>query len=82
MRALVAAVRETPSIRVLQGATLIDETGTRFMAGVPGGELAAREVVARAVSRHLAGGHHVYLARTQQNSRVTSRQTAFRHDLG
>jgi L-aspartate oxidase len=44
-----------------EGATLIDETGVRFMAGVPGGELAARDVVARAVSRHLAGGHHVYL---------------------
>ena len=44
-----------------EGATLIDETGMRFMAGVTGGELAACDVVARAVWRHLAGGHHVYL---------------------
>nr|WP_294550258.1 L-aspartate oxidase [uncultured Rhodopila sp.] len=44
-----------------EGATLIDETGVRFMAGVPGGELAARDIVARAVWRHLADGHRVYL---------------------
>jgi L-aspartate oxidase len=44
-----------------EGATLIDEAGVRFMSGVPGGELAARDVVARAVWRHLAGGHRVYL---------------------
>jgi L-aspartate oxidase len=44
-----------------EGATLIDETGRRFMADVPGGELAARDVVARAVWRHLADGHRVYL---------------------
>jgi L-aspartate oxidase len=44
-----------------EGATLIDETGARFMAGVPGGELAARDVVARAVWRHLAGGHRAFL---------------------
>ncbi len=44
-----------------EGATLIDETGTRFMAGVPGGELAPRDVVARAVWRHLAEGHRVFL---------------------
>src|SRR5208337_911320 len=44
-----------------EGATLIDETGVRFMADVPGGELAARDVVARAVWRHLADGHRVFL---------------------
>jgi L-aspartate oxidase len=44
-----------------EGATLIDETGTRFMAGVPGGELAPRDVVARAVWRHQADGHRVFL---------------------
>ena len=44
-----------------EGATLLDETGVRFMAEVPGGELAARDVVARAVWRRLAGGHRVYL---------------------
>jgi L-aspartate oxidase len=44
-----------------EGATLIDETGARFMAGVPGQELAPRDVVARAVWRHLAHGHRVFL---------------------
>jgi L-aspartate oxidase len=44
-----------------EGAVLIDETGMRFMAGIPGGELAARDVVARAVWRHDAEGHRVFL---------------------
>ena len=43
------------------GAVLIDEHGLRFMAGVPGAELAPRDVVARAVWRHLATGHAVFL---------------------
>ncbi|MGQ0444580.1 MAG: L-aspartate oxidase [Beijerinckiaceae bacterium] len=44
-----------------EGAILIDETGHRFMAGVPGAELAPRDVVARAVWRHMAAGHRVFL---------------------
>jgi L-aspartate oxidase len=44
-----------------EGATLIDETGARFMSDVPSRELAPRDVVARAVWRHIAGGHRVYL---------------------
>jgi L-aspartate oxidase len=44
-----------------EGATLIDETGARFMAGVPGAELAPRDVVARSVWRHLGDGHRVFL---------------------
>ncbi|HXN88855.1 MAG TPA: L-aspartate oxidase [Methylocella sp.] len=44
-----------------EGAILIDETGHRFMAGIPGAELAPRDVVARAVWRHLAAGHRVFL---------------------
>ncbi len=40
-----------------EGATLIDETGARFMAD----ELAPRDVVSRAVWHHLAGGHRVFL---------------------
>ena len=44
-----------------EGAILIDETGHRFMAGVPGAELAPRDVVARAVWRHLVAGHRVFL---------------------
>ncbi|HEY0185121.1 MAG TPA: L-aspartate oxidase [Rhodopila sp.] len=44
-----------------EGATLIDESGTRFMRDVPGAELAPRDVVARAVWRHLGDGHRVFL---------------------
>jgi L-aspartate oxidase len=44
-----------------EGAVLVDETGDRFMAGIPGAELAPRDVVARAVWRHMAAGHRVFL---------------------
>ena len=44
-----------------EGAILIDETGHRFMDGVPGAELAPRDVVARAVWRHMAAGHRIFL---------------------
>jgi L-aspartate oxidase len=44
-----------------EGATLVDENGDRFMADVPGAELASRDVVARAVWRHMAAGHRVFL---------------------
>jgi L-aspartate oxidase len=45
-----------------EGAILIDEKGNRFMAGaVPGAELAPRDAVARAVWRHMAAGHQVFL---------------------
>ena len=44
-----------------EGATLIDESGERFMAGAPGAELAPRDVVARRVWAHLQGGHRVFL---------------------
>jgi L-aspartate oxidase len=47
-----------------EGAILIDETGARFMAAVPGRELAARDVVARAVWRRLTEGHRVFLDAT------------------
>jgi L-aspartate oxidase len=43
------------------GATLIDETGRRFMASTPGAELAPRDVVARAIWRRRAEGHRVFL---------------------
>ncbi|MGX9424908.1 MULTISPECIES: L-aspartate oxidase [Bradyrhizobium] len=43
------------------GAILIDETGQRFMANEPGAELAPRDIVARAVWRHRAEGHRVFL---------------------
>ncbi|MGO4436723.1 L-aspartate oxidase [Rhizobium sp. RAF56] len=44
-----------------EGATIVDETGRRFLMAVPGAELAPRDVVARAVARHLAAGHRVFL---------------------
>ncbi|MFC6489504.1 L-aspartate oxidase, partial [Nitratireductor sp. GCM10026969] len=43
------------------GAVLIDETGRRFLQNVDGAELAPRDIVARAVWNHLAGGHRVFL---------------------
>jgi L-aspartate oxidase len=44
-----------------EGAVIIDENGDRFMADVPGAELAPRDIVARAVWRHMAAGHRVFL---------------------
>ncbi|TIU09379.1 MAG: L-aspartate oxidase, partial [Mesorhizobium sp.] len=49
-----------------EGATLVDETGWRFLDGVPGAELAPRDVLARAVWSHLAGGHQVFLDARQR----------------
>jgi L-aspartate oxidase len=43
------------------GAILIDETGHRFMAEISGAELAARDIVARAIWRHRAEGHKTFL---------------------
>lgn len=62
--ALDAPVRPMPLISEAvrgEGALLIDEAGHRFLADVPGGELARRDVVARAVARHMAEGHRVFL---------------------
>lgn len=57
-----------------EGATLIDETGERFLAHLPGAELAPRDVVARAVWRHLGAGHRVFLdARQALGSRFAQR---------
>ena len=44
-----------------EGAVLVDERGDRFMADVPGAELAPRDVVARAVSQHIAAGHRAFV---------------------
>jgi L-aspartate oxidase len=44
-----------------EGAILIDERGRRFMADIPGAELAPRDVVARAVFAQLAMGRRVFL---------------------
>ncbi|MDE1990855.1 MAG: L-aspartate oxidase [Rhizobiaceae bacterium] len=44
-----------------EGAVLVNEKGVRFMAEVPGAELAPRDVVARAISAEIARGGRVFL---------------------
>jgi len=45
-----------------EGAVLVDENGRRFMSDLhPAGELAPRDVIARAMFRELACGHRVFL---------------------
>ncbi len=44
-----------------EGAVLVDETGRRFMEGEGRAELEPRDVVSRAVARHIAAGHLVFL---------------------
>ncbi|WP_170566083.1 L-aspartate oxidase [Ruegeria atlantica] len=44
-----------------EGAILIDQTGRRFMAHVPGAELASRDVVARAVHLVISEGGRAFL---------------------
>lgn len=57
-----------------EGAVLIDETGEHFMAGQGRAELEPRDIVARAVWRHLARGHRVFLdARAALGNRFAER---------
>lgn len=57
-----------------EGAILIDETGTRFLADLPGAELGSRDLVARGVFRHIADGHRVFLdARATVGHRFSDR---------
>ncbi|MGI6246069.1 MAG: L-aspartate oxidase [Pseudochelatococcus sp.] len=44
-----------------EGAILLNGRGERFMAAVPGGELAPRDVVARAIFGEIAAGRGVFL---------------------
>jgi L-aspartate oxidase len=44
-----------------EGATLIDETATRFMAGLGRAELEPRDIVSRAVWARMRQGHQVFL---------------------
>ncbi|MCB1519636.1 MAG: L-aspartate oxidase [Hyphomicrobiaceae bacterium] len=45
-----------------EGATLVDESGRRFMIGVhPDAELAPRDIVARAVASEIAAGRRAFL---------------------
>jgi L-aspartate oxidase len=57
-----------------EGAVLIDETGTRFLADERGAELAPRDTVARGIWRHIRRGHRVFLdARRCLGERFTRR---------
>jgi L-aspartate oxidase len=45
-----------------EGATLIDERGRRFLTAIhPDAEMAPRDIVARALHRHIAARHKVFL---------------------
>lgn len=44
-----------------EGALLVNENGERFMAAVPGAELASRDIVARAIDREILRGGSVFL---------------------
>lgn len=57
-----------------EGAVIIDETGRRFLKGVQGAELAPRDIVARAVWRHLADGHRVFLDAREKPGATFARQ--------
>lgn len=57
-----------------EGAHLLNEKGERFMADVPGAELAPRDVVSRSISAERARGGRVFLdARHALGSRFASR---------
>jgi L-aspartate oxidase len=57
-----------------EGATLIDEHGVRFMVGQGRAELEPRDIVSRAVWRHMNAGHRVFLdARTAVGARFATR---------
>ncbi|AVA25457.1 L-aspartate oxidase [Rhizobium sp. NXC24] len=57
-----------------EGALLVNERGERFMAEVPGAELAPRDIVARAISAEIARGGRVFLdAREALGNRFTAR---------
>jgi L-aspartate oxidase len=75
--ALDVAARPMPLISEAvrgAGATLIDETGERFMLDTKGAELAPRDVVARAIWRRRAEGHRVFLdARTAIGAEFATR---------
>ncbi|MEQ1954662.1 L-aspartate oxidase [Mesorhizobium sp. CN2-181] len=57
-----------------EGAVIVDETGRRFLDGVPGAELAPRDIVARAVWKHLADGHRVFLDVREKQGATFGRQ--------
>ena len=57
-----------------EGAILVDDAGERFMVGIPGAELASRDVVARAIAARRAEGRRVFLdARAAIGARFKAR---------
>ena len=44
-----------------EGAVLVNSRGERFMQGIPGAELAPRDVVARAIFAQISAGERVFL---------------------
>ena len=57
-----------------EGAILVDDAGERFMVGIPGAELAPRDVVARAIAARRAEGRRVFLdARAAIGARFKAR---------
>ncbi|AAF84730.1 L-aspartate oxidase [Xylella fastidiosa] len=69
-----------------EGAVLINERGERFMADIPGAELAARNIVAQAISAEITRGGQVFLdARQALGARFSTRFptiTALCHKVG
>jgi len=66
-----------------EGAVLIDDKGERFLAETPGGELAPRDVVARAIHRRIAAGRRVFLdARAALGDRFGARFPAIAGSCG
>jgi L-aspartate oxidase len=74
--ALQAATRPAPLITEAvrgEGAILVDDAGERFMADTPGREMAARDVVARAIWRRRRAGRRVFLDARSIGARFASR---------
>jgi L-aspartate oxidase len=74
--ALQAATRPAPLITEAvrgEGAILVDDAGERFMADIPGREMAARDVVARAIWRRRRAGRRVFLDARAIGARFGSR---------
>jgi L-aspartate oxidase len=74
--ALQAATRPAPLITEAvrgEGAILVDDAGERFMADTPGREMAARDVVARAIWRQRRAGRQVFLDARAIGARFASR---------
>lgn len=57
-----------------EGAEIVDETGHRFLEGLQGAALAPRDVVARAVWKHLSKGHSVFLDAREKPGTAFARQ--------